>query len=530
MHILTILSLAVGLASTAQEPDSVPLYPDLGSYHNAITTDAPRAQAYFDQGLRLAFAFNHQEAIASFRYAAELDPSCAMCWWGVALALGPNVNAAMDRGAALAAYDALQRAQSAIDDETALERALIEALGARYAADAPDARAALDSAYATAMSRVVERWPEDQTAATLYAEALMDLSPWAYWDGVDAPRPGTTTIVALLERVMAANPDHPGACHYYIHAVEQYHPERAIECAERLAALMPGAGHLVHMPAHIYIRVGRYADAVHTNHHAIHADETYVADRGREGFYQLAYYPHNYHFLALAAMLSGQRAETMNAAAALADDVPVEVAMQVVGLQEMHAYLHLARVAFGEWRATLDMPLPDPSLRYATALAWYARGVASARLGDARTLAQALDTVSAIASVTSEEPFRSTTAIAAHVLRAEQAAARGAMPDAIAQLEQAAVLEDGLSYMEPPYWHKPVRHMLGAALLRERRFADAERVYREDLHRFPENGWALTGLVSALEGQGRRSEAEDARTRLARAWSSADVTLPASTF
>jgi tetratricopeptide (TPR) repeat protein len=530
MHFLTIVAAAAGFASVSPDPDSVPLYKDLGDFHHEITTDVPLAQAYFDQGMRLTFAFNHQEAIVSFQYAAELDASCAMCWWGVALALGPNINAPMTQPAGRAALEAVRRAQSLLDDESALERAYIEALATRYSADAPDARASLDSAYASAMGAVVSRFPDDLTAATLYAEALMDLSPWNYWSGLNAPRAGTDVIVAQLERVMAANPDHPGACHYYIHAVEQYHPELAVECAERLAALMPGAGHLVHMPAHIYIRVGRYADAVHSNEHAIHADETYVADRGREGFYQLAYYPHNYHFLSLAAMLAGQKRVALSAAAALGDDVPVEIAVLYVNLQEMHAYLHLARLAFGEWSGVLDLPLPDPSLRYATALAWYARGVAASRTGSAALLAQATDSVATIAALTTDEPFRSTTSIALEILRAEHASARGVTDDAIAHLQRAIALEDGLQYMEPPFWHKPVRHMLGATLLRERRFADAERAYREDLQRFPNNGWALHGLVSALEGQGRTTEAAQARAALRAAWATADVTLPASTF
>ena len=309
MHTLLLLAFTTVIAGS--DPDSVPLYTDLGDYHHAIGTEVPRTQAYFDQGLRLAFAFNHQEAIASFRYAAELDPRCAMCWWGVALALGPNINAPMARTEALAAWQAIGEARARRQHASERERAYIDALEARYSADAPDARAALDSAYAARMAEIVRRWPDDETAATLYAEALMDLTPWVYWDGPNQPRPGTDRIVSLLEQVMAANPSHPGACHYYIHAVEQYHPELAVECAERLARLMPGAGHIVHMPGHIYIRVGRYADAVAANHHAIHADERFIADRGPEGFYQVGYYPHNYHFLAFAATMAGQSEEAL---------------------------------------------------------------------------------------------------------------------------------------------------------------------------------------------------------------------------
>ena len=301
INVILTVTLTVGAAA-----DTVPLYDDLGSHHLAVTTTSQRAQAYFDQGLRLVYGFNHGEAIRAFREAARLDPSCAMCWWGVALAYGPHVNGGMDSAAGVAAWEALNKARAARAKASPRERDYIDALSARYSADAPADRARLDSAYARAMGKLVAKYPDDLDAATLYAEALMDLSPWHYWNADGTPRPDTRTIVLQLERVVAAKPDHPGACHYYIHAVEAVEPEKAVPCAERLAKLMPGAGHMVHMPGHIYIRTGRWNDAIRANEHAIHADETYIAMEKPQGLYPIGYYPHNYHFLAFAATMAGR--------------------------------------------------------------------------------------------------------------------------------------------------------------------------------------------------------------------------------
>lgn len=535
LAILALTVLAAGCAPRADRADAVtvdprvPLLDGLGEHHYAISTDVPLAQQYFDQGLRLTYAFNHAEAVRAFEEAARLDPDCAMCWWGKALALGPNINAPMDSASGVAAYEAVQQARSA-KNATERERALIEALGQRYTAVPPAARAALDSAYARAMGEVVRRYPDDLEAATLYAESMMDLTPWAYWNADGTPRPGTEEVVASLTRVMERNAAHPGACHFYIHAVEAMHPERALPCAERLAALMPAAGHLVHMPGHIYIRVGRYADAIQANIHAVHSDETYINDQRPTGIYPAMYYPHNYHFLAFASLLSGRGQQALDAAAKVVEKTPVELARTVPELQPLVPYLHLVQASFGRWDDVLAAPVPPADLLVSNGLAHYARGLAFAATRRPGEADSALAAVREAAAKTNAQPAKTVLSIAEHALAGEIARARGDLPAAIAAMEAAVRLEDGLTYMEPPYWHMPVRHLLGAALLEAGRPVDAERVYREDLKRFPENGWSLNGLAKSLSAQGKRTEAAEVEARFAKAWPQADATPATSRF
>lgn len=506
---------------------AVPLYTDLGTHHYTISTRVPLAQRYFDQGLRLYYAFNHAEALRSFAEAARLDPDCAMCHWGAALARGPNINAPMAPDAYGPAHADAQKALALQAGASPVERALIRALAVRYAPSAPTDRAPLDSAYARAMAQVAREFPDDAEAAALYAEALMDLSPWNYWTRGE-PRPDTNELVAQLERVIAREPDHPGACHFYIHAVEAVHPDRAVPCAERLAALMPGAGHLVHMPGHIYIRVGRYLDAIRANEHAVHADETYIRDqRPGPGAYTLGYYPHNYDFLAFAAAMAGRGEQAMQAARTLASLIPVE-ALTDPGMR--HLQHHLVRpmqmlVRLERWDEVLQAPAPPENLPHARALWHYARGKALAAKGDLAGAEAELAKVQAAAADPALAAMRlefntspAILGIAAEVLAGTIASKRGAHDLAIRRLSEAARREDELLYGEPPEWSVPVRHDLGAAFLAAGRPAEAERVYREDLSRFPENGWALTGLARALQDQGRVAEAEGARTRLRAAW------------
>jgi tetratricopeptide (TPR) repeat protein len=502
----------------------------LGRHHRRVATADPRAQRWFDQGLRLAYAFNHGEALRSFREAARLDPRCAMCHWGIAYVLGPNINAPMDAGAYAEAHGAARRALALAGGAGSRDSAIIAAMAVRYAPAAPAAgRAALDSAYAAAAGHAARRWADDPDAATLHAESVMLLSPWAYWTRDRAPRPGTPVLLGALERALRRDRDHPGACHYYIHAVEAAYPARALRCAERLAALMPGAGHIVHMPGHIYLRVGRYNDAITANRHALHADETYLTDAGaRAGFYAVAYYPHNSHFLAFAATMAGRAADALAAARDAARHTPGDAAEGAPELQLLVAYPHLTLATFGRWDDLAREPLPPARLRTATALAWFARGLGDARVGRPAAAAAALDTVRAVLAGESRYPAAPVLQIATRVLGAELHQARGNHAAAVAELEAAVALEDALTYMEPPYWHQPVRHLLGAALLASGRAPEATRRYREDLNRFPENVWSLAGLARSLAAEGRASEAAAVRARLVRAARHADVQVAAS--
>ncbi len=514
-------------------PGSVPRYDNLGAYHREITTDSPEARDYFDQGLRLQYAFNHAEAIRAYEEALRYDPDCAMCWWGIALASGNNINAPMDPESGLQAYAAAQRALELADDVSSGERALIEALTQRYGPDPEADRAVLDSAYARAMRGAADSHPEDGDVLTLYAAALMNLSPWAYWEGKE-PRPGTVEILSSLKRALELDPENPGACHYYIHSVEAAYPERAVECADRLAALMPGAGHIVHMPGHIYIRVGRYADAVRANEHAVHADEGYIQDQGPKGLYPTAYYPHNYHFLWFAGTMAGMSETAIRAAVTVAPKVPRDVAEQIYWIQAVVVLPQLANLTFGRWEEVLQAPMPSPDLYTATTLAHYARGIAfaaTARGSEAAAELDAIDRLMAEQEIPAEEQGpNAVIMIARHSLAGELALRTGDAAGAVDQLRAAAEIEDGMIYEEPPLWYMPVRHSLGRALLEAGLPAEAEEAYLQDLERFPENGWALYGLTQALKAQGKTSAAEEAESRFREAWSGADVELTASSF
>lgn len=525
--------LLTAACRSAPEQPTVPLYDNLGDHHYPITTAKPTAQAYFDQGLRLYYAFNHAEAIRAFDEASRLDPGCAMCRWGTALALGPNINAPMDSASGAAAYAAIRDAMARLDGATERERALIEALAPRYAEVPPADRATLDSAWATAIGAVAARFTDDLEAATLHAEALMDLSPWNYWNPDRSPRPDTPGILATLERVMAADSTHPGAHHFYIHAVEAVEPERAIAVAERLAGLMPGAGHLVHMPSHIYIRVGRYADAVAINEHAAHADETWIRDqRPGPGFYLAAYYPHNYDFLAFAASLLGRSAQAIDAADRGAAAVPPEL-LGAPGytLLQHHLTKRLqARVRFAKWDELLAEPKPADSLPHAIGVWHYARGRAMAARGDVAAATAELEALRALATDSVLAPQRmeyntsgAVLGVAVEVLAGFVAQAAGDPASAVTHLEEAVRREDALTYGEPPEWTVPPRQDLGAVLLTAGRPRDAERAFREDLAKFPENGWSLRGLTEALRASGRAADATEVEARFRKAWETADV-------
>jgi tetratricopeptide (TPR) repeat protein len=522
---------APGSGTGLTRADTVPLYTDLGSHHKRISTRVPAAQKYFDQGLRLTYGFNHAEAIRSFSRATELDSACAMCYWGIALAYGPHVNAPMDSASGVAAYAAAQKALALKSHAPPRERAYVEAVAQRYEATPPADRARLDSAYSRAMAKLAKAYPDDLDAATLYAESLMDLRPWNYWKPDGTPYEGTTEIVRQLRRVIAANPNHPGACHYYIHAVEAVDPKAAVPCAERLAQLMPGDGHIVHMPAHIYIRVGRWNDAVKANQHAIHADEVFIEGQNPKGVYPLAYYPHNIHFLAFASTMAGRSAQAIEASKTLTGKVNLDAARQVGMLQEMLPYHTLTLTTFGKWDDVLADPLPPADIRFPYAMAYYARGVAHAAKQQWAEAQAALDTVTAINAATPDNAESKTAlSIAVHALTGEIASRRGDLDAGITHFREAIKIEDAGLYFEPPKWYYPVRHSLGAVLLKAGKNAEAEQAYREDLKRFPENGWALFGLAQALKAQGKDAEAARVDARFRKAWADADVTLVASRF
>jgi tetratricopeptide (TPR) repeat protein len=519
------------VATSLSAQSKVPLYTDLGTHHKDIGSKVPAAQQYFDQGLRLVYGFNHAEAIRSFTRAAELDPQCAMCYWGIAYAYGPHVNAGMDSASGVKAYEAVQKARALRSAAPAWQRAYIDAIAARYVGVPPAQRANLDSAYSRAMWNVSRRYPNDLDAAALAAESSMDLRPWNYWTPEGKPYPGTTQLVKQLERVIARNPNHPGACHFYIHAVEASDPQLAVPCAERLARLMPGEGHMVHMPAHIYVRVGRYKDAAMSNVHAIHMDETFIEGQPQPTVYSLAYYPHNIHFLAFVSTLAGRSAQAIDAAKTLKSKVNMDVAKSVGMLQEMVPYYVLTLTTFGRWDDVLAEPLPPAELRFPTAMATYARGVAFAAKGDAVNAKAALDTVIAINNATpADNEHKAPISIAVHALMGEIAARSGNPGAAIPHFQEALKIEDKGLYFEPPKWYYPIRQSLGAALLKAGRNAEAEQVYRDDLKRFPENGWSLYGLAAALRAQGKNAEAAKVEQRFTVAWSEADVKLTGSRF
>jgi len=521
--------LLAAASLSAQTP--VRLYTDLGKHHKDIGTQVPDAQKYFDQGLRLVYGFNHAEAIRSFTRATELDPNCAICWWGIAYAYGPHVNAGMDSASGVKAYEAARKAVSLDRNAPAWQRAYIEAVAARYAAVPPAERASLDSAYSKAMRDVAKKYPNDLDATTLAAESMMDLRPWNYWTPEGKPYPGSDEIVRLLESVIARNPEHPGACHFYIHAVEAVRPQLAVPCAERLARLMPGEGHMVHMPAHIYVRVGRYKDAAMSNVHAIHMDETFIEGQPQPTVYSLAYYPHNIHFLAFVSSMAGKSAQAIEAAKTLKSKVNLDVARNVGMLQEMVPYYVLTLTTFGRWDDVLNEPLPPADMRFPTAMARYARGVAYAAKGDFANARIELDSVTAIDAATpADADPKAAISIAAHALMGEIATRSGKADEGVAHFRQALAIEDKGLYFEPPKWYYPIRQSLGAALLKAGRNTEAEQVYRDDLKRFPENGWSLYGLSAALKAQGKAQEAAAVEKRFARAWTDADVKLTASRF
>jgi hypothetical protein len=525
-------------AADTSAGDRTPLYDNLGTYHMAITTRSPVAQRYFDQGLRLTYGFNHDEAIKSYREGIAADLNCAMCWWGVAYALGPNINVPMDTAAVRPAWEAVQQAVRLASAVTPRERAYIDALKARYAPDPAAARAPLDSAWARAIGEVSRRFPKDDDAATLHAEALMDLRPWNYWNNAGKPRaPSTLETVAILERVVKRTLDNPGACHFYIHAIEaSTFAVRAVPCAERLGSLVPGAGHLVHMPTHIYMRLGRWDDAVDHNANAVHVDQEYLAARHPTGVYPLGYVPHNYHVMWEALNMLGRSEEALAAARTIADKVPADVVRMIPPFEYYSPVVLFTLARFSRWDDLLKQPAPAPDLRYTTGVWHYGRGLAYAAKGALDSAAVERDSLAAIAAAIPPEAtanlnsMRTLLEVGERHLAGELAERRKQTDEAVRALRAGIALEDELTYDEPTAWALPLRQQLGALLLAAGRPKEAETAYREDLVRYPNNGWSLHGLAESLKAQGRTKEAEAADARFRKAWARADVKPLAGAF
>lgn len=512
----------------------------LGDYHLPVTTQSPESQAFFDQGLRLTYAFNHSEALRAFKEAARLDPNNAMAYWGWALVLGPNLNLPMIPDVAPQAYHAVQKAVSLKDKVSDHDRAYIEALAQRYSGQPMADRKPLDLAYAKAMKKVVKTYPDDLDAATLYAAAMMNLSPWDYWNLDGSPKGNTEEILRTLQSVVDRNPRHAGALHYYIHVVELRHPERGEKHADMLGDLMPGAGHIVHMPSHIYMRLGRYTDSYEANRRAVKADEGYITQCRSQGIYPLNYYPHNIHFMAWSAMFQGHPKQAIDAARKIVEKVPPDLAenKNVWALYETFLSQPMfVMVRFGMWEEMLAEPKPNVESQFMTGIWHYGRALAyihTNRLIKARSELRALDNVREI--ISKEDHYigfstaKTLMTIARETVQGELAFAEGYTLEGLAHLERAVRLEDGLRYNEPPDWYFPLRHFLGAMLLDAGRPNEAEVVYAADLIKNPENGYSLFGLKMALEQQGKIEDALAVSKRFERAWAGADHKLTSSRF
>jgi len=521
-------SKAIPDAESIANADANPMLADnLGTLHYAITTSVPLAQQFFNQGLRLTYAFNHGEALRAYRKARTLDLDCAMCYWGEALVLGPNINAPMDAASVAPAFAAVNKAKAVSGKASVKERALIEALTARYGQDPPADRTALDKAYADAMQKVAASYPDDDQIALLYAESLMDLQPWDYWGAAGAqPKGRTGEIVGLLERVLARAPDHPGAIHYYIHLTEaSSDPKRAVPYAQRLGRLVPGAGHLVHMPFHTFFRVGMYKEAVEANRQAVIVDETYIARSTPVGIYPQGYYPHNVHSLMVSAQMAGDGATVIESADKLGQIVSDAAAKNIAWVQPIKAAPYFAHAQFSDVKTILSLADPGADFPYVQAMWHYARGVGLANAGDV-TAAQA--EVDAIAKLERANDFANLVAggvpakevlqLAQQVVRARIAQANKDWVGAVNHFEAAVALEDALAYSEPPYWYYPTRQSLGAVLLLAGNLDNAEKVLRASLMRTPNNGWALFGLMSVYKQRGDESGAQAAKQLLDKAW------------
>ena len=545
---VVVIALAAGgfwlysRSKTDSLPDLAPVGANviegLGDYSMPVTSKNKDVQRWFDQGLAMTYGFNHDAAERSFLKAAELDPDCAMCWWGASLVLGPHVNAAMDPANNPKAWDRLQRAQKTADKANEKEQAFIKALSTRYAENAPEDRRPLDEAYAAAMAQLAAKYPDDLDVVTFHAESMMDLQPWDYWDASGQPKGHTAEVVSQLESVIGRDPKHAGALHLYVHAVEASpDPSRGVAAADTLRELYPGSGHLVHMPAHIYARVGRFHDAVIANQKAIAADDSYLAIcQPAPGVYPLGYVPHNHHFLWFAATMEGASMIALDAARTTSGKTNNAELMRMPGLEFTQNFALsplFADVRFGRWEEIVKAPKPADDFPYMQAIWNYAQGMAAVRQGrieDAKKFHEALVPATTNPEIEKLLQFGRYSLIggvriAERFVAAELARAAKDYDAAIAALNAAVTIEDTLPYDEPPAWHWPSRQALGAVFLEARKPAEAEKAYRDELQRNPENGWSLYGLSQALKAQKKNAEAKEVADRFAKAWANADFDL-----
>jgi len=536
---LAVLAATPGPAQAAAP--AAPLLDGMGPDRGPVASRIPLAQRYFHQGMALTWGFNPAEAARSFAAAAEVDPACALCYWGLAWASGPTINADMTPEDAARVRDALARARPLAARAPSRDSALIDALSVRHPA-AGNATAIDEEAYAIRMRTLARTYPRDPDIATLAAESLLNLHPYDWWTTGGDARPWTGEIRARLAEALALAPDHPGANHYWIHLMESSsHPEQALASADRLRRLVPGCGHLLHMPAHIDMRTGRFAEAVAASERAIAADARYIAQVDAQGAYRIGYVAHNRHFLWAAAAMDGRSATALAAARDAFPSAcgPAGADRSTGILQHYYVLPYFALVRFGRWREVLEDTLPpDVAEPYPRAIWHYARGTAYAKTGRVTEARRELDVLAQLSAdpalqrsrVKNINPAEALVRIAVLTLGADIAAAEGRTEAAVAMLTEATAVEDGLAYDEPHLWLAPTRHALGAALLAAGRAAEAERVYREDLRHYPDNGWSLRGLAEAERQQGRADAARETERRFRIAWRNADVALPGSRF
>ena len=541
-----IISLGSGCGESRYSKDQLlaqhagaPLLEGLGNFNFTISTDNDDAQRYFNQGLVLAFAFNHAESVRSFQAAQKLDPQCAMCFWGESLARGPNINVTSDGRAVMSsedrrkAFSVYKQALYLVNPENKKEKAYINALSKRYNGDITTSREPLDKQYALAMQKLVNDYPDDITAASLYAEALMNTMPWNYWTEEGSPREDTKKVINNLESVLERDQNHPLAIHLYIHAVEaSKSPERAEKAADRLAKLVPGAGHLVHMPAHIYWRVGRYHDASQANINAAKVDEKYIAQCNAQGFYPALYYPHNIHFLWAASMMEGRSKLSIESALKVSKYVHDDQIKKFPTIEFFKTIPLLSYVRFQKWEEILMFPQLLDGYKFSQGILHYAKGVAYASKGEIQKAIQEQlkivplkDSNEIRLLIKGGQPSGLLLDIANELLLGEINFAKKDFNKASYHFSKAVDIQDSLPYTEPPFWYYPTRQSLGVSLMKENKFLEAEKVYKRDLKDYPRNGWSMFGLSKALESQNKNIEANQVQKKFEDVWQMADIDL-----